>query len=70
MPLLGAVPAVPGLVLAAGHEGDGIALSAVTGALIAEQIVSGRPHIDLHDFSPMRFSHGTAAGPGAKGIPS
>ena len=70
LPLLGAVPAVPGLVLAAGHEGDGIALSAVTGALIAEQIVSGRPHIDLHDFSPMRFSDGTAAGPGAKGIPS
>ena len=63
LPLLGPVPEVPGLVLAAGHEGDGIALAAVTGALIAEQIVSGRPHIDLHAFSPDRF------GQDAKGNP-
>ena len=56
LPLLGPVPGVPGLVLAAGHEGDGIALSAVTGALIAEQIATGRPHIDLEAFSPARFN--------------
>jgi sarcosine oxidase subunit beta len=56
LPLLGPVPEVPGLLLAAGHEGDGIALSAITGALIAEWITSGHPHIDVQDFSPARFS--------------
>lgn len=68
LPLLGPVPAVPGLVLAAGHEGDGIALAAVTGALIAELIASGRPHIDLDDFAPTRFSAGTSAGSNVNGI--
>ena len=63
LPLLGPVPGLPGLVLAAGHEGDGIALSAVTGALIAEQIALGQPHIDLKDFSPARFNGQAAAGP-------
>ncbi len=62
LPLLGPVPGVPGLVIAAGHEGDGIALSAVTGALIAEQIASGRPHIDLEAFSPARFGDAIPAG--------
>jgi sarcosine oxidase subunit beta len=56
LPLLGAVPSVPGLVVAAGHEGDGIALSAATGVLIAELIASGRSFIDLDDFSPARFN--------------
>jgi sarcosine oxidase subunit beta len=44
------------LVVAAGHEGDGIALSAATGVLIAELIASGRSFIDLDDFSPARFN--------------
>ncbi|HDI59283.1 MAG TPA: FAD-binding oxidoreductase [Desulfobacteraceae bacterium] len=68
LPLLGPVPAVPGLVLAAGHEGDGIALSAVTGALIAELIVNGRPRIDLNDFDPMRFSAPASAEAAANGV--
>jgi sarcosine oxidase subunit beta len=70
LPLLGPVPEVPGLVLAAGHEGDGIALSAVTGALIAELIASGRPRIDLHDFSPTRFNGPSSARSAVNGIPS
>lgn len=55
LPILGWVPGVPGLVMAAGHEGDGITLSAVTGKLIAELIVDGRPHLPLDEFRCERF---------------
>lgn len=41
LPLLGAVREVPGLFLAAGHEGDGLALSAITGRLVAQAISTG-----------------------------
>ncbi|MFO8088751.1 MAG: FAD-binding oxidoreductase [Desulfatiglandaceae bacterium] len=55
LPILGRVDAVPGLVVAAGHEGDGITLSAVTGKLISELIVDGRPHVPLDEFRCERF---------------
>lgn len=35
LPILGPVPELPGLIMAAGHEGDGIALAPVTGMKIA-----------------------------------
>lgn len=60
LPLLGPVQAAPGLWMAAGHEGDGIALAPITGKLIAEWIVDGAPSYSLSDFSPDRFL--TAAG--------
>ena len=56
MPLLGEVQALPGFYMAAGHEGDGIALSPITGQLIAELIVDGRCSHDITPFSPNRFS--------------
>lgn len=55
LPLLGPVHALPGFYMAAGHEGDGIALSPITGKLIAEWIVDGKPSYDLSDFDPNRF---------------
>ena len=55
MPLIGPVDGVPGFFMAAGHEGDGIALSAITGELIAELVVDGKAHFNIDAFSPNRF---------------
>jgi sarcosine oxidase subunit beta len=46
--------------MAAGHEGDGIALSPITGKLIAQHIAEGRTEIPLEPFRMERFgnSHG------------
>ena len=42
LPIVGPVDEVPGFFMAAGHEGDGISLSAITGLLVA-QAVQGLP---------------------------
>lgn len=42
MPILGKVSGIQGFIVAAGHEGDGIALSPITGFLIAELIATGK----------------------------
>ncbi len=55
MPLLGPVSRLPGFYMAAGHEGDGIALSPVTGKLMAEYIADGKPTYNIDAFSPDRF---------------
>lgn len=41
--------------MAAGHEGDGIALSPITGDLIAELVVKGKTTIPLDEFKLERF---------------
>lgn len=41
--------------MAAGHEGDGIALSPITGQILAEWIAEGLPSMDVSDFSLERF---------------
>ncbi len=56
LPLLGEVKSLPRFYVAAGHEGDGIALSPITGKLIAELITEGRTSYDISLFSPDRFS--------------
>ena len=38
LPILGKVQGIEGFIMAAGHEGDGMALSPITGELIAELI--------------------------------
>ncbi len=55
MPLLGPVKTLGHFYMAAGHEGDGIALSPITGKLMAEYIADGAPSYDISDFSPNRF---------------
>ena len=55
MPMLGAVPGLSGFLMAAGHEGDGIALAPVTGHLMAQLITEGRSDIELDAFRPERF---------------
>jgi glycine oxidase len=56
MPLLGYVPGVSGLAVAAGHFRNGVLLSLITGRLLTELFVYGRTSFDLAPFSPARFS--------------
>ncbi len=60
LPILGKVAGVEGFIMAAGHEGDGIALSPITGELIADLIATGRTQFPLDDFRLERFREKTA----------
>ncbi len=62
MPLLGEIPGRPGFFIAAGHEGDGIALSPITGRVMADLMTGSKPEFDLSAFAPGRFR--TALGKG------
>jgi sarcosine oxidase subunit beta len=55
LPILGQVADVAGFFMAAGHEGDGIALSPITGELIAQLIVKGKSDFPLDAFRLSRF---------------
>lgn len=54
-PLIGPWPALPGLWIAAGHEGLGITLAPITGRLIAQQFVGQRCDVDPTPYLPARF---------------
>jgi sarcosine oxidase subunit beta len=60
LPILGKVAGLEGFIMAAGHEGDGIALSAITGELIADLIATGRTQFSLDAFRLERFLEGAA----------
>ena len=53
LPLITDVEEVPGYYIAAGHEGDGISMSPVTGQLISE-IIAGEE--TCRDIEPFRFN--------------
>ena len=55
LPILGPVQGLEGFIMAAGHEGDGIALSPITGELIAQYLAEGRTDIPLDPFRLERF---------------
>ena len=55
IPVIGEVEKLPGFFVAAGHEGDGIALAPITGKLMAELLVQGKSSYPLEAFSPNRF---------------
>ena len=55
LPILGKVQGIEGFIMAAGHEGDGMALSPITGELIAELIDTGETRISLDHFRLERF---------------
>jgi sarcosine oxidase subunit beta len=55
LPIVSAVPAVPGLYIAAGHEGDGIGLAPITGKLISEMIVGEPTSIATEPLKLHRF---------------
>ena len=55
IPVIGEVEKLPGFFVAAGHDGDGIALAPITGKLMAELLVQGKSSYSLEAFSPNRF---------------
>jgi sarcosine oxidase subunit beta len=56
LPILGRVAGLDGFVMAAGHEGDGIALSPITGEIIADLIVNNRTEFPLDAYKLERFN--------------
>lgn len=56
LPVLGPVGKISGFIMAAGHEGDGIALSPITGELIAQWIAEGKSDFSLDAFQLERFT--------------
>jgi len=64
LPVISAT-AVPGFYVAAGHEGDGIGLSLITGVLITQLICEEKPTVPveplrLDRFAPNPNDRGTA----------
>lgn len=58
LPIISAVQEVPGFYIAAGHEGDGISLAAITGKVIAELLEGIETTIPLEPVSIERFKKG------------
>jgi sarcosine oxidase subunit beta len=58
MPFLGEVPGHPGFFMAAGHEGDGIALAPVTGMFMADLVCGKTPEFDTGPFRVERAMAG------------
>ena len=52
MPYIGAVPEVPGLVLATGHFRNGILLAPITAECVAAVLAGRAPPVDLSPFAP------------------
>ena len=55
LPAIGPSQRVPGLWLATGHEGAGVALGPVTGRLVAQLWCGEAPVVDPAPFDPDRF---------------
>jgi D-amino-acid dehydrogenase len=57
-PVLGQLPGVPNVFVATGHGANGLLLGPISGALVADQVLSAKPRfdLDLTPFSPARFS--------------
>jgi sarcosine oxidase subunit beta len=56
IPILGALPGIENVTLAAGFSGHGFALSPIVGQLISELIVDGEASISIDAFSFNRFA--------------
>jgi glycine/D-amino acid oxidase-like deaminating enzyme len=56
LPAIGPSDAVPGVWLATGHEGAGVALGPVTGRLVAQLYCGEPPVVDPAPFAPDRFA--------------
>ncbi len=56
LPIVSHVDEVPGFYVAAGHEGDGISLAAITGKVMEEMITGKEPSIPIE---PLRYNRFT-----------
>ena len=63
LPVLGSVPKLEGYILAAGFSGHGFAMGPMTGKLISELILDGKPSLSLDAFRPTRFAEGVKIRP-------
>jgi glycine/D-amino acid oxidase-like deaminating enzyme len=63
VPVIDAVPAPRGLIVAAGFSGHGFAMGPIAGRLVAETVVDGKPSLDLAGFRLARFAEGGAIKP-------
>jgi glycine oxidase len=52
MPYIGAVPSIPGLVLATGHFRNGILLGPITAAIVADLLGGRKPCADIRPYAP------------------
>jgi glycine oxidase len=59
-PILGQ-SSMPGLVIATGHYRNGVLLTPLTSALIADLLTTGRTPAMIEPFSPLRFAAAQAA---------
>lgn len=55
LPVIGPVPALPNVWLAAGHNMLGLSMAPATGRLVAELVTGARPHLDPAPYSVTRF---------------
>lgn len=55
LPVVSRVDRLPGLVVAAGHEGDGVGLAAVTGRLVRALVLDEEPALDVAPLRVDRF---------------
>ena len=56
LPLLGTIQPYQNAWIASGHFRNGIMLSPITGKLMSEWILTGKPSLDLSAFNPNRFN--------------
>ncbi|WP_400163610.1 NAD(P)/FAD-dependent oxidoreductase [Brevibacillus sp. TJ4] len=62
LPIVDEMPEVKGLIVAAGHEGDGIALAPISGLLVADLLEGRRRYAHvLKHLALSRFAHDVAA---------
>jgi sarcosine oxidase subunit beta len=55
LPIVGKGSGPDGFVVAAGHGGDGIALSLITGRVVSELITGRETSLSIEELSPLRF---------------
>lgn len=55
LPIMSEVEQVPGYYIAAGHEGDGIAMSPISGKLMTQLISGEEPDMDMTPFSYSKY---------------
>ena len=55
LPIISEVNEVPGFYIAAGHEGDGISLAAITGKVISELLTNQNTSIPIEPLKMTRF---------------
>ena len=65
MPVIDRAPGLENVFLAAGHYKNGVLLAPITGRLIAEWLIDGRPSLDLSPVRAIRLREDGLRAPGA-----